>query len=228
MIAVKCNRWQMDVAEHGMVLSIGSGRSVDALSRRLFRYLDTHCMQRARRNSDRLIFFFSWIQFSFVPVFREQVNIARDSKHLTAIARNETGHYGFLWIMTYVTSLCSLQMKTVLPCQACELPTGHERWNLFFGLLTHVACQDTISLYRCVKSVVRHVVCVMYTRFKSFELITWFELRKYFIMRTPYLFAINTVDCNLVRPTMFSELDVTWCDKVSFLPLLCYQNWGMW
>jgi len=46
----------------------------------------------------------------------------------------------------------------------------------------------------------------MYTRFKSFELITWFELRKYFIMRTPYLFVINTVDCNLVRPSMFSEL----------------------
>lgn len=66
---------------------------MDALSRRLFKYLDTHCMQRARRNNGRQIFFF--IQFSFVPVFREQVNIARVSKHLTAIGRNETGHYGF-------------------------------------------------------------------------------------------------------------------------------------
>jgi hypothetical protein len=41
----------MDVAEYDAVLSIGSGRSVDALSRRLFRCLETHCMQRARRNS---------------------------------------------------------------------------------------------------------------------------------------------------------------------------------
>jgi len=52
----------MDVAEHGVVLSIGSGRSVDALSRRLFRYLETRCMQRARRNSGRLNFF---RQFNF-------------------------------------------------------------------------------------------------------------------------------------------------------------------
>jgi len=48
----------MDVAEHGVVLSMGSGRSVDALSRRLFRYLETHSMERARRNSRFLNFFF--------------------------------------------------------------------------------------------------------------------------------------------------------------------------
>jgi hypothetical protein len=47
----------MDVADHGVVLSIGSGRNVDALSRRLFRYLETHCMQLTRRNSGRLNFF---------------------------------------------------------------------------------------------------------------------------------------------------------------------------
>jgi hypothetical protein len=52
----------MDVAEHGVVLNMGSGRSVDALSRRLFGYLETHCMERARRNSGRLIFF---REFSF-------------------------------------------------------------------------------------------------------------------------------------------------------------------
>jgi hypothetical protein len=46
----------MDVADRGVVLSIGSGRSVDALSRRLFRYLETHFMQLMCRDS-RLNFF---------------------------------------------------------------------------------------------------------------------------------------------------------------------------
>lgn len=41
----------MDVADRGVVLSIGSGRSVDALSRRLFRYLETQFMQLMCRNS---------------------------------------------------------------------------------------------------------------------------------------------------------------------------------
>ena len=65
----------MDVAEHGVVLSTGSGRSVDALSRRLFRYLDTHCMQRARRKSGPLFFFFREFNFHLFLSFANRLTL---------------------------------------------------------------------------------------------------------------------------------------------------------